>query len=110
MAYISFADRMKRVEANLATIVSLQDVDSLQRAERELLTAIRHQAIDARLEVRDYEYADTRAAQQAHAKAAKRFIETLRSHIVKASEYNIFGPVDVAQLTGELENIAAELT
>lgn len=110
MAYISLTNRMKEIEMRLAAVLSSQDADNLPLAERELLTALKHWAIDARLEVRDYEYAETRPSQQRHAKEGKRLLGLLLAGIVKASEYNIFGPVDVAQLTAELDDVAARLT
>ena len=107
---VSLTDRIKNIEAHLTTILSLQDLDSLRLAERELLTTLKHQVIDARLEVRDYEYADTRATQLQRAKAAKLLLQALRENIVKASEYNNFGPADVAQLTAQIDGITAHLT
>jgi len=110
MAYISLTDRIKNVEAHVTTILSFQDIDNLPLAVRSLLTDLKHQVIDARLTVRDYEYADTRATQLAHVREGRELLDGLRQHIIKASEYNIFGPADVAQLSAQLDDIKTKLT
>jgi hypothetical protein len=109
MAYISLMQRVKEIETQIGVILAAQDVDSLAHAERSLVVSLKNQAIDARLEVRDYEYADTRETQLKHAKAARKYLSVLEQRIVKASEYGIFGAVDVAQLTAEVESIAEDL-
>jgi hypothetical protein len=109
MAYISLMQRVKEVETQIGVILAAQDIDILTHAERSLVTSLKHQATDARLEVRDYEYADTRATQLKHAKAARKMLTALAGQIVKASEYGMFGPVDVAHITAQTENIAASL-
>jgi hypothetical protein len=110
MSYVSLTDRMKSIEAHIATILSFQDVDSLALPVRNVLIAIKHHIIDARLTVRDYEYADTRATQLEQAKEGRRLRDSLRQHLIMASEHNIFGPADVAQFSAQLDDIKANLT
>jgi hypothetical protein len=110
MGHVSLTNQIKGVEAHVTTILALQDLDFLGLAQRELLTTIRHQVIDTRLEVRDYEYADTRVHQLEHAKAGQAYLDGLRQNIMRASEHNIFGPVDVAQLTAQLDSIKEQLS
>ncbi len=64
---------------------------------------------DARLDVRDYEYAETRAEQQQHAKAAKKRLEQVRQAVLLASEYNVFSAIDVAHTTATIEQITKHL-
>jgi hypothetical protein len=110
MAYISLTNRMKGLEAHIMTILSYQDIDSLSSALRTALTEIKHQVIDARLAIRDYEYADTRTTQLKQAKEGRQLLDALRQQIIMASEYNIFGPADVAQFSAQLDDIKTKLT
>lgn len=110
MAYISLTNRVKDVESRILTSLSFSDPDSGSVALRNLLATIKHQIIDARLAVRDYEYAETRTGQRAHAREARQLLDGLRQQIVQASEYNIFGPADIAQFSAQLDSIRAELT
>jgi len=87
-----------------------QDIDLLTQAEREVVAAVKSRATDARLEVRDYEYAETRTEQLEHAAAAAKRLQTLQKDVLKLSEYGIFSAVDVAQLTAQVEHIIEQLS
>lgn len=73
------------------------------------MTQIKRQAIDARLEVRDYEYAETRAEQQKSALSANKYLQKLQTNMLKASESNLFSAADVALLSAQIEQIISEL-
>ncbi len=60
---------------------------------------------DARLDVRDYEYAQARSEQLEHAEAGKKRLEQLRQAVLTASEYNVFSAIDVAHTTATIEQI-----
>lgn len=100
----------KEVEAQVGVIIAAHGVDALDFAERELFATIKRQIIDARLDVRDYEYADTRTEQLTYAAAARKRLDLVRRHIVKASEQGLFSAVDVAQLSANLEIISKQLS
>ena len=109
MAGTSLVQQTKELTAQVSTVLTAQDTDSLDATEREVLATIKSRVVDIRLEVRDYEYAETRIEQQAHGKAAIKRLRVLQKDILTLSEYGIFSAVDVAQLTAQAEHIIDNL-
>lgn len=105
MASISLFDQAKSLELQIGGILSAYDPADMPARERDLVANLKHLLIDARLDARDYEYAQTRAEQLQVVKEAKKRLEQLQQSIVKASEYNIFSPVDVAVLSARVEQL-----
>ena len=96
---------MNQLNSKLAAL----DIDLVGKETAKALTAIRRLAADARLDVRDFEMADSRAEMQENGLTATKRLEELRKQILKASEHGIFGAVDVAVLSAEIDAIIAEL-
>jgi hypothetical protein len=109
VAYVSLLDETKAFAAQLGNILSGYDITELPQRERELATNLKNQLIDIRLDVQAYEYAQTRAEQVAAAHEAKERLAQLEKIIIKASEYNLFGVVDVAQLSARAEQLISRL-
>lgn len=107
MAGKSLFEQAKELETQIGGILSVYDIADMPQAEREFATALKHQLIDARLDARDYEYAETRAEQLTVATGAKKRLEQLEKTIAKASEHNLFSAVDVAQLSARIQQISA---
>ena len=106
----SLFEQAKRLEVRIGAVLSGFDIDDLPKGERELVVTIKHGIVDARLDARDYEYAETRAEQLELVKEARERLEALRQAILKASEYNLFSAVDVAQFSGGIEQLIAAVT
>lgn len=89
----------------------LRKVNLRQLADREtkLLAGLRQNLSDARIYAQDYEVSEMRDEQLDNAKRAKKFLEQSRQQILKLSEHNIFGPVDVAHLTAQIDQAKADL-
>lgn len=100
---------MKQLEAQLGSVLAAIDVYSLPVSEARLIEVLRQEITDARLDARDYELSETRAEQLKNAKMAKRRLEKVRKYILEASEFNVFGSVDVALLSAKLAQIIDEL-
>lgn len=96
---------IKRLEIQLNGVLSALDILDLPAGERKIVTVLKSDLVDARLDVRDYELSETRDEQLRHAREAIKRLERIRKGILSASEYNIFSAVDVAQLTAQLEQI-----
>jgi len=109
VASTSIFQQAKELTTNVSNILAMQDIDSLNITEREVLATIKSRIIDTRLEVRDYEYAETHAEQQKHGAAATKRLRVLQTDILKLSEYGIFSVVDVAQLSAQAEQIIDQL-
>lgn len=95
----------KELETQLSGLLSSFDIYAMEQLPRKLVTDLRRQLTDARLDVRDYELSETRAEQLKCARTARKRLDQVRKDILLASEQDIFGPVDVAQLTAQLEQI-----
>lgn len=105
----TLTELIRKLSANLNGIVSAVDVDALQRPEREAIQGIRRLLMDVRLDVRDYELAETRAEQLTLAHTAKERLEQLHHSMLRLSEYNILGSVDVAQNSSYIQYIISKL-
>jgi hypothetical protein len=95
----------KQLETQLNSTLSQIDVYDLPAKEAKLINTLKRDIVDARLDTRDYELSETREEQLKNAKVAKKRLEHIRKNILAASEYNVFGPVDVAQLSAQIEQI-----
>jgi hypothetical protein len=99
----------KSLEQTITSILAGIDVYSLDRPAAKGVGTIKKQLIESRLQVRDYELSETREEQLKHQKIARKRLEEIRNSILTLSEYNIFNPVDVAQLSAQVEMIAERL-
>ncbi|HET7827691.1 MAG TPA: hypothetical protein VFK97_02385 [Candidatus Saccharimonadales bacterium] len=70
---------------------------------------LRQSLVDAKKYSQGYELSEMRDEQIDNAKKARRYLNQARSAILKASEYNVFGPADVAQLTAKIDQAKADL-
>jgi hypothetical protein len=94
---------------HLKGTLSAIDVYQLPAEERKVVTDLRQQLTEARLDTRDYELSETRAEQLDNARVAKKRLTKVRKDILAASEYNIFSSIDVAHLTANIERIIERL-
>lgn len=109
MEYTSLTTQMKDLTALMQNKLSAFDLHSLSTEEKELVRVLKMQLTDARLDVRDYEYAQTRAEQQHAAHEGRQRLEQLQKLILQASEHNLVSAIDVAQLSALTQHIIAEL-
>ena len=100
---------IRSFEQYLFTILSAVDIDDQPLAVRNAILLMKRQVVDARLDIRDYEYADTRAEQERHAKAAKKQLTQLEENIVSSTQLSIFSSVDIAQLSAQIQLISSQL-
>ena len=98
----------KRLEADVLRLLSHIDYTELSPSEQQGLATLKNSLIDARLEIQDYELAETRDYQLKNAKQAKAYLATVQSGILK-NPTNAFGAVDVAHLTAYIGQIVDNL-
>jgi hypothetical protein len=94
---------MQRVEGQIQTVLRHLDPDTLDTNQRKAVGSLKRLAIDTRLDVRDYELSETRVEQVENAVAAKNRLAKLQQCILISGD--VFGPVDVAHLSAQLEQI-----
>jgi hypothetical protein len=102
--------QIKGLETQIRAVISKLDLAELPKGERVAVTKLRNDLTDAKLDIRDYEFSDTRAEQQKHAKQAVTTLESIRAGILASSEYNVFSAIDVAQFSAQLEQIIDQVT
>ena len=101
--------RITRLNTRLLSLLAALDDDIIGRETRKAIEKIKQVSAEARLDVRDWEYSDSREELGQNAKRAVKRIDELRALILQASEYGIFGAVDVADITARLEEVADSL-
>jgi hypothetical protein len=99
----------KELDTQLGGVLSHLDLDSMNHAERKNTQTMRRLATDLRLDVRDYEYAETRAEQLHAAKVARERLKQLEHLILTASQQNVFSAIEVTELSIKLEQISTGL-
>ena len=109
MAEASPFDLAKELARQLGGILSSQDIDSLSREERDIAVSIKQLLDHVRLGTRDYDFADTKYEQEQSAVEAKQYLEQLQLLVLKGSEYNLFGAVDVAHASARIQQIISKL-
>jgi hypothetical protein len=109
MASISIGQEARELETHVRKTVAQFDLDDLPREQRAILIALKNNLVDARLDARDYEYAQTRADQlEASINARNRLEQTLQL-ILKASEFGVFSAVDVAHLSAGVQHLMSRM-
>lgn len=99
----------RRIEADIARITAAADAFDMEAAARQHVKALKRDATDARLDIRDYELAETRAEQLALGKSARERLDSLRKGILAASQYNIFSAIEVAEVSASIDHLFEQL-
>lgn len=98
----------KRLSADVLHLLVQIDASELAIPEQQKLERLKNALIDARLEIQDYELAETRDNQLRNAKNAQKYLAKIKNTITD-SDLNVFGAVDVAHLSAQVEQIIARL-
>lgn len=108
----SIYQQLRQVEFTLGSLWGNVDLQDLDTSPRKAIEATRRQVQAAQAVAKDYEFSeseeDTRAQLRLLPKTVKS-LEQLRACILKASEYDLLGAVDVAQLSAELDALIDRL-
>lgn len=109
MASISISQEARELETHVRKTLAAYMVDELPREQLAVLITLKNNLVDARLDARDYEYAQTRADQlEASVTVRNRLEETLRL-ILKASEFGVFSAIDVAHLSAGVQHLMSRM-
>lgn len=106
---VSSLQRVTVLGRLVSNLLARQDVDSFDRVQHKLMATIRQVLADARLDVRDFEMADSRVQMVENGSAALKRLEETRKHILQASEHGMFSPIEIAEITTELETIERDI-
>lgn len=100
---------VKQLDTDINRVLRRIDLYKLSEKPRKAVAELKQSLIDARRYAQGYEYSETREEQLDNAKAAKKWLAGARAQILKASEFDIFGPIDVAHLTAQIDQLKADL-
>ena len=95
---------VKQLQADVFGLLRGFDIGDLDVAEQKRVDQLRVDLTDARLDIQDYELAETRDDQLRNAKDARARL--LRAqHYISTNNLSVFGPVEVAHLTAQIGQI-----
>lgn len=99
---------IKQLESDALRLLSGLDMTLLTAREQQQVNELKHGLVDARLEVQDYELAETRADQLRNAKQAKKYLLNAEK-LILTNPAGVFGSVDIAYITAYIGQIADKL-
>ncbi len=105
--YMSLTADMQQIDRQVKGVLRTIQHDELDREEAKLVKQLKQLCNEARLDVRDYEYAETREVQAKAGVAAHKSLTSVEKCIVRLS--GIFGPADVAELSARVDQIRSRL-
>jgi len=100
---------VKDLQGQVGRLLRGYDIDSLVSAERGTLTALKRQAAEVRLDVRDYGMAETVAEQRRLAAEARARLQQLDELILQAGSLDLIGAADVAQLSAMTQQLMTDI-
>jgi exonuclease I len=81
--------------------------DELSQVKKRTLQQIRLACHEVKLDIRDYEYAETRTEQLKWAKVGRHNLKALEQNILLLDD--VFGPADVAELSASIDHLRSEI-
>lgn len=105
----SLLKRFTRLVGQVGSILNRTDLDMLDKSEMRLVGTIKRLMADARLDIRDWEMADSKEEMQKGAEEALERLNEVRASILLASEHNLFTAIDIAEITAQFDQVVAEL-
>ncbi len=104
---MSLIDSFVQLERRIKVILREVDREQLTRFDRTSFDKIKLALTQLKLDIRDYEYAETRAEQQKWAKISHNNLRALQHYILQLSD--VFGPVDVAELSAGIDLLQSNI-
>lgn len=96
------------IDRRVKGLLRAVEVDQLTLEDRKTIRQIKLACNEIKLDVRDYEYAETRLEQQKWAKITAHNILALENLLLRLGD--IFGPADIAELGAQLETLREATT
>jgi hypothetical protein len=100
---------VKQVDLQVSSILRKFDFRKLSTNERDVLAKVQQNLVVSRIYTSDYELSESREEQFDNAKKAKKWLAQAQKNILTASEFNIFGAIDVAHLSAQIDQIISGL-
>ncbi len=103
----SLTGTAQQLNRRIQGILRAVNIEELSRDDRYLVKQLRLACNEVRLDVRDYEYAQTRVDQEKWVKIAHHNIKALETILLSLGD--IFGPADVAELDAQLQLLQSKI-
>ena len=104
---MSLTEQIQQIDRRVKTMLRMASIEELDREEAHTLKQLKQYCNETRLDVREYEYAETRLEQQKAAVKARRNLAKLEKSILQLS--SIFGPADTADLGAHIDTLKTHL-
>jgi|ERR1700741_1219924 len=98
----------KQLEGNILRLLAHIDITDLSTKEQHMIAQLKNSLVDARLEIQDYELAETRDHQLKNARESKKYLHNVEK-LILSNPASAFGAVDVAHLTAYIGQITDRL-
>lgn len=95
----------KRLEADVRQALRKFEPTELDSKQRSLINRLEQDLTDIKLYTSEYESSDTHEERLEQSHSSNKKLNRAQKAILTLSEYNIFGPVDVAHLSAQIEQI-----
>jgi len=109
MAVESAYSKAKRIDGDIGRILSGAHVHEQDAKIRSHIHELKQELTEMRIEVRDYELADTRVEQQKFGVLAHKRLAEIEAHMLALSQYNIFNPIEIVELSARIDMLRQEL-
>ena len=108
MSQVSALTQVRRLETQVQAI--LRDIDTDRpKSQQQLARQLKQNLTDARLDIRDAEYADTGVEYGRHVAQAKKRLTKVNADMLHLSQDGIFSALEVAELGVNIEQIVEAL-
>lgn len=95
----------QHIERQIIGLLRVIDSDQLSQEHKRNIGQIKRACNEIKLDVRDYEFAETLAVQRKWAKLARHNIKALEMRIIELDV--VFAPSDVAALSAQLDMLSS---
>jgi|JI10StandDraft_1071094.scaffolds.fasta_scaffold50873_4 hypothetical protein len=97
----------RQLDLKIKIILRGVDRENTSQVKKRALEQIRLACNEVKLDVRDYEYAETLAEQKKWARIGRHNLKALEQNILLLDD--VFGPADVAELSAVIEQVRLAL-
>jgi len=99
----------KDLEGQVSRSLRSIEHSKLDSRQRDMIASLNQNLSDVRTYAKDYELSETRLEQEKNAKLAKKYLNRSQKEILAISQFGVFNPVDVAQLSAMIGLISGGL-
>lgn len=110
MPIISTYILAKRLDGEVTRILAAaRAAGLLEGSVQQATKLLKRDLTDARLDIRDYEFAETKAEQQQPGSDARKRLASVEQRILAVSQHDIFSAVEVAKLSAQIAQLQDQL-